>query len=49
MDALGVPEDTGYRPIGASALGQPTPGERSRPELSTGRRLLDEVVRYERW
>jgi nitroreductase len=47
MDALGVPE--GYRPIGAIAVGHPTPGERSRPELATGRRLLDDVVRYERW
>ncbi len=47
MDALGVPE--GYRPIGAIAVGRPTPGERSRPELPTGRRRLDEVVRWERW
>jgi nitroreductase len=47
MDAHGVPE--GYRPIGAIALGHPTPGERSRPELRTGRRPLSEVVRWERW
>jgi nitroreductase len=47
MAALGVPE--GYRPIGAIAVGHPTPGARSRPELSTGRRRLDEVVRWERW
>lgn len=47
MDALGVP--SGYRPIGAIAVGHPTPGERSKPELSTGRRHLDEVVRWERW
>jgi nitroreductase len=47
MDALGVPE--GYRPIGAIAVGRPTPGERSRPELPTGRRRLDDVVRWERW
>jgi nitroreductase len=47
MNALGVPE--GYRPIGAIAVGHPTPGERSRPELRTGRRQLDDVVRWERW
>jgi nitroreductase len=47
MDALGAPE--GYRPIGAIAVGHPTPGERSTPELPTGRRSTDEVVRWERW
>jgi nitroreductase len=47
MEALGVP--AGYRPIGALAVGHPTAGERSRPELPTGRRALDEVVRWERW
>ena len=47
MDAIGVPE--GYRPIGAIAVGHPTPGERSRPELPTGRRGLDDVVRWEHW
>jgi nitroreductase len=47
MDTLGVPE--GYRPIGAIAVGHPTPGERSRPSLPTGRRRLTEVVRWERW
>jgi nitroreductase len=47
MQALGVP--TGYRPIGAVAVGHPTPGERSRPTLPTGRRRLDETVRWERW
>ena len=47
MDALGVPG--GYRPIGAIAMGYPTVGERSRPTLSTGRRDLDQVVRWERW
>jgi nitroreductase len=47
MDALGVPD--GYQPIGAIAVGHPTPGERSRPELSRGRRRLDDVVRWERW
>ena len=47
MDALGVPE--GYRPIGAIAVGHPTPGERSRPELPTGRRRLDDAVKWERW
>ena len=47
MDILGVPE--GYRPIGAIALGHPTPGKRSRPELRTGRRPLDDIVRWERW
>jgi nitroreductase len=47
MEALGVP--AGYRPIGAIAVGHPTPGERSRPELASGRRHLDEVVRWERW
>jgi nitroreductase len=47
LESLGVPE--GYRPIGAIALGHPTPGERSRPELPTGRRGLDDAVRWERW
>ena len=47
MEALGVP--LGYRPIGAIAVGQATPGERSRPELPTGRRPLGETVRWERW
>jgi nitroreductase len=47
MHALGVPN--GYRPIGAIAVGHPTAGERSRPTLPTGRRRLDEVVRWERW
>jgi nitroreductase len=47
MEALGVPG--GYRPVGAIAVGYPTPGERSKPTLPTGRRRLDEVVRWERW
>ncbi len=47
IDALGVP--AGYRPIGAIAVGHPTPGEHSRPELSTGRRQLGDVVKWERW
>jgi nitroreductase len=47
MDALGVPGR--YRPIGAIAVGHPTVGERSGPELPSGRRRLDEVVRWERW
>jgi nitroreductase len=47
MDALGAPE--GYRPIGGIVLGHPTRGERTRPELPTGRRDLDEVVRWEHW
>jgi nitroreductase len=47
MDALGVPG--GYRPIGAIALGHPTPGERSQPELPTGRRPLADMVKWERW
>lgn len=47
MDALGVPQ--GYRPIGAIAVGNPTPGERSHPELPTGRRVFDEAVRWEHW
>lgn len=47
MDALGVPG--GYRPIGAIAVGHPTAGERTEPELSTGRRRADDVVRWERW
>ena len=47
MAALGVPD--GYRPIGAIALGHPTAGERSEPELPTGRRRLHEIVRWERW
>jgi nitroreductase len=47
MDALGVPG--GYHPIGALALGHPTSGARSRPELVSGRRRLDDVVKWERW
>ena len=47
LDALGVPG--GYRAIGAIAVGRPTPGEHSRPTLPTGRRPLDDVVRWERW
>jgi nitroreductase len=47
LDALGVP--AGYRLIGAIAVGHSTPGEHSKPELSTGRRHLDEIVRWERW
>ena len=47
MDLLGVPD--GYRPIGAIAVGHPTRGERSRPELPTGRRRPSDVVRWERW
>jgi nitroreductase len=47
VDALGVPK--GYRPIGGIAVGHPTPGQRSRPTLSSGRRRLEEVVRWEHW
>jgi nitroreductase len=47
MEALGVPG--GYRPIGAIAVGYPTAGERSRPELPSGRRHMDDVIRWERW
>ena len=47
MEALRVPE--GYRPIGAIAVGHPTAGEHSKPELATGRRHVEEVVRWERW
>jgi nitroreductase len=47
MDALGVPG--AYRPIGAVAVGYATGGQRSRPELPTGRRRLEEVVRWEHW
>jgi nitroreductase len=47
MDALGVPG--GYRPIGAIAVGHPTAGERTKPELASGRRDHNEVVRWERW
>jgi nitroreductase len=47
MSALHVPD--GYRPIGAIAVGHPTAGERSKPELATGRRNLEDLVRWERW
>jgi nitroreductase len=47
MDGLGVPER--YRPIGAIAVGHPTAGKRTKPELASGRRHLDDVVRWERW
>jgi len=47
LEKLGVPE--GHHLLGAIAAGYPTPGERSRPELVTGRRPLDDMVRWERW
>jgi nitroreductase len=47
MAALGVPN--GYRPIGAIALGHPIPGERSEPELHSGRRDPTDVIKWERW
>lgn len=47
MRALGVPD--GYRPIGAIALGYPTSGETTKPELASGRRPSDEIVKWERW
>jgi nitroreductase len=47
MDALRVP--SGYRPIGAMAVGYATAGARSNPELPTGRRPLNEMVRWEQW
>ena len=47
MTSLGVPR--GYRLIGAIALGHPIPGERSLPELPTGRRDAADVIRWERW
>jgi nitroreductase len=47
LNALGVPG--GYRAIGAIAVGYPTAGERSKPELPTGRRRLGEVVKWEHW
>jgi nitroreductase len=47
LHSLGVP--AGYRPVGAIAVGYPTAGERSKPELPSGRRRLDQVVRWERW
>lgn len=45
MDALGVPP--GYHPIGAIAVGYATAGHRSAPTLPSGRRPLDQVVRWE--
>ena len=47
LETLGVPE--GHRLIGAIAVGYPTPGERSKPELTTGRRPLHDTVRWEGW
>ena len=47
MASLGVP--SGYRPIGAIALGHAVPGERSEPELPTGRRDSADVIKWERW
>jgi nitroreductase len=47
MDALGVPG--GFRPIGAIAVGYPTRGERTEPELQSGRRPPEDVVKWERW
>jgi nitroreductase len=47
METLGVPP--GYRPIGGIAVGYPSRGERSKPELSSGRRAIEDMVRWERW
>ena len=47
LAALDVP--SGYRPIGAIAVGHPLPGERSSPSLRTGRRPLEDVVHRGRW
>jgi nitroreductase len=44
---LGVP--SGYRPIGALAIGHPLPGERSRPSLRTGRRPAEQVIHHGGW
>ena len=47
LRALGVP--AGYRAIGALAVGYPTTGERTVPELASGRRPPDDIVRWDRW
>ena len=47
LAAIGVP--SGYRAIGAIAVGHPLPGERSSPSLRTGRRPRSEVVHRGRW
>ncbi|MBW3669478.1 MAG: nitroreductase family protein [Actinobacteria bacterium] len=47
LSSLGVP--SGYRPIGAVALGYAAEGEQSRPSWKGGRRPVEEVVHYGRW
>ena len=47
LQTLGVP--SGYRAIGAIALGHPTPGEHTRPELGNGRRTMGEGCHWGRW
>lgn len=47
LEALGVPH--GYKPIGAIAVGYPTPGERSEPLLKSGRRPKDQVIHRGGW
>jgi len=47
LDALGVPP--GYEPIGAIALGWPSPDDPPSPSLARGRRDRAETVHYGRW
>jgi len=47
LDAHGVP--AGYEPVGAIALGWPSPDDPPSPSLARGRRDRTETVHYGRW
>lgn len=47
LTELGVPD--GYHPIGAIALGYPSPEEYRSPSLKRGRKPLEDIVHWGRW